>query len=371
VTQLPPRVRPFATALVFLVAVGAVLGVLPPAGAAVGSPTPSFGSTQGGTGVPGGPVTCSELVTGATLAGLVAQYYPNASLLPSESGAEQAVNTTWNSLCGSTPFQQAVSSAAGGWFAYISRMQDKNWTASGGLVGSLFVYFELTWNASCPSGGIGYPAGFECQYNDVWQSNLTDQAVTGPSATISSLRLVPCDTPAANDTAVGSVEGFFPDAGASPNESAAAQEVQTIWGEICTSASYYAVASPLDVPQALQFSTWRALPGTNTTLSTSGHLYFEWSLFTGDGPCPSENGSSSNTQTCSYSTGWTADLTLDTYTGPTVTGSPLLGGPRSLAPLAAGTNQSAPWVPAVVGFGAFGGVVVLAAVVGVSVLRRR
>src|SRR5580658_339780 len=154
-----------------------------PTGTAAGHVTPSFGSTQGGTGVPSGPVSCDELVTGATLAGLVAQYYPNGSLLPSESQAEQAVNTTWANVCGSTTFQQAVSAAAGGWFEYSSRMQDKNRTASGELVGSLFVGFALTWNASCPSGGIGYPTGYGCQFNDLWQANLTDQSVAGPAST--------------------------------------------------------------------------------------------------------------------------------------------------------------------------------------------
>ena len=249
-------------------------------------------------------------------------------------------------------------------------MQDKNWTASGDLVGSLFVYFELTWNASCPSGGSGYPAGVGCQYNDVWQANLTDSAVTGPSTTISSLRLVPCDTPSANETAVASVGGFFPDPGAAPNESVAVAEVQTIWGAICTSASYYAVAAPLDVPQVLSFSTWRAMPGTNATLSSAGHLYFEWSLSTGDGPCPSDDSSNSSDLNCSYSDSWTADLTLDTYSGPTVSGYPATGTPLGAGPAVAATNPSAPWVPAVVGFGAFGGVVVLAAVVGFSARRR-
>jgi len=366
---MPSRVRPGTAPLVLLVAVCSLLGAPLPAGAAAGSAAPSFGGTQGGTGVPNGPVSCSGLVTGATLTSLVSQYYPNSSLLPSESQAEQAVTTSWNDLCGSAAFQQAASSAAGGWFEYTSRMQDKNWTASGELVGSLFVYFELTWNASCPSGGTVYPAGYGCQFNDAWQANLTDQSVTGPAVTITSLRFVPCDTPSANQTAVGSVEGFFPDPGTSPNESVAVQEVQTIWGAICASPTYYGLAAPLHMPQALSFSTWRATTGLNATLSTSGHLYFEWSLFTGDGLCPQENGSGSNGLTCSFYESWTADLTLDTFTGPSASSFPAIGG-TVLAPQGAGNNLSASWVPTVLGFCAFGGVVVVGALVGVVERRR-
>jgi hypothetical protein len=364
-------VPPVATPLAILVAFCSVLGAMLPAGAAAGAIAPSYGSTRGGTGVPNGPVSCSELVNGTTLAGLVSQYYPNGSLLPTESQAEQAVNTTWSSLCGSTPFQQAVSSAAGGWFEFISSMQDKNRTSSGDLVGSLFVDFELTWNASCPSNGGGYLPGYGCQFNDVWQANLTDQSVAGPAITITSQRFVPCNTPDANATAVSSVQGFFPDPGTSPNESAAVQEVQTIWGAICTSSSYYAIAASLDVPQVLSFSTWRATTGANSTLSTAGDLYFEWTLSTGDGPCPSQNGSASNGQICSYSESWTADLTLDTYTGPASSGYSGLGSGPPPGPESAGTNLSTPWIPAVVGFVAFGGVVSVACLTGIANRRRR
>jgi hypothetical protein len=370
VTPIRPRARPRAAPLVILVVACSLLSALIPAGAAADRITPSFGSTRGGTGVPNGSVSCSELVTGATLSGLVAQYYPNASLLPSESQAEQAVNTTWNDLCGSIPFQQAVSSAGGGWFEYISLMQDKNRTASGDLVGSLFVDFDLTWNASCPSGGTGYPAGYGCQFNDAWQANLTDQSVTGPAVNITSLRLVACDTPDANETAAGSVEGFFPDAGTSPNESVAIQEVQAIWWAICSSATYYGLAASLDLPQVLSFSTWRATTGPNATLSTSGPLYFEWSLFTGDRSCPSENGSSSSGAECSYYESWTADLTQDTYAGPTVSSYPILGGPPG-TPQATENGQYASGIPTILGFCAFGGVVVVAVLVDAMDRRRR
>jgi hypothetical protein len=366
-----PRVRPVAATLVLLVAVSSLLGALPPAGAASGSVTPSFGSTRGGTGVPNGPVSCSELVTGPTLGALVSQYYPNGSLLPSESQAVQAVNATWNALCGSATFQQALASAAGGWFEYTSRMQDKNRSASGDLVGSLFVDFQLTWNASCPSGGAGYPMGFGCQFNDVWQANLTDQSVTGPAVSATSLRFVPCDTPNANETAVGSVEGFFPAPGTAPNESVAVQEVQTIWGAICTSSTYYDLAAPLNMPQALSFSTWRATAGSNATLSPSGNLYFEWRLFTGNGPCPSENGSSSIGTTCSYSESWTADLTLDTFTGPSNSSSPGLGGSPAPAPSGSNNNAGVSWSPTMIGLGLLGGVVGFLVLAAVVYRRRR
>jgi hypothetical protein len=367
---MQPRVRAGIVSLVLLVAVCSLLGVLLPTAAAAGSAAPSFGSTRGGTGVPNGTVSCSGLVTGATLTSLVSQYYPNGSLLPSESQADQAVTTTWNDLCGSAAFQQALSSARGGWFEYISLMQDKNWTASGQLVGSLFVDFELTWNATCPSGGSGFPAGFGCQFKDVWQANLTVQSVAGPAATITSLRFVPCETPDANVTAVGSVEGFFPDPGTAPNESVAVQEVQTIWGAICTSSTYYSVAASLDLPQALSFSTWRATTGPNSSLNSSGHLYFEWSLFTGDGPCPSQNGSGSNGLTCSYSESWRADLTMDTYTGPSASSSPYLGSGAPQAPSGVASNQSTSWLPIAVGYCAFGSVVVAAVLVGARERRR-
>jgi hypothetical protein len=360
--------RPHGLSFIILVAACTLLSPLVPAAAGTPSLTPAFGSSRGGVGVPNGPVTCSELVTEATLTGLVSQYYPNASLLPSESQAEQAVNSAWNALCGSATFQGALSSAAGGWFAYIASMQDKNWTASGALVGSLFVDFELTWNASCPSGGAGYPAGHGCQFDDLWQANLTTQAVTGPAVTITSLRFAPCDTPHANETAVGSVEGFFPDPGTAPNESVAVQEVQTIWGEICTSSTYYQIAAPLPMPQALGFSTWRGSGGPNGTLGASGHLFFEWTLFTGNGPCPAHNGSATEGVTCSYSESWTADLTLDTYSGPTNSSFPNLGG----APLASSpTNSTDGWVTTATGFGLLGSVVAVAVLVGVLDRRRR
>ncbi|HEY6238622.1 MAG TPA: hypothetical protein VIZ68_05505 [Thermoplasmata archaeon] len=355
-----------ATTLVLLVAGCSLLSAILPVGAAAGPVAPSVGSTRGGTGVPAGPVSCSALVDGSTLTALVSQYYPNGSLLPSESQAEQAVVTTWNDVCGSTEFDQALAAAAGGWFEYTSRMQDKNRTASGGLVGSLFVDFTLTWNASCPSGGSGYVTGYGCQFKDVWQANLTDQSVTGPAVTITSLRFVPCDTPDANGTAVGSVQEFFPSPGTAPNESVAVQEVQVMWGAICTSSTFYGIAASLEMPQALSFSTWRADAGPNATLDPSGHLYFEWSLFTGDRPCPSENGSYANGLTCSYSESWTADLTADTYSGPSLSGYPLGSGAVE-SPPGAGNLPTTQWIPVVVGVSVVGGAVGVV----IWVLRRR
>jgi hypothetical protein len=364
-----PRIRPGWAPLALLVALCSLLGSLPPVGAASGAVAPSFGSTRGGTAVPNGPVSCGALVSGPTLTGLVSQYYPNASLLPSESQAEQSVSASWNGLCASGTFQQVLSASRGGWFEYISLMQDKNRTASGDLVGSLFVDFQLMWNASCPSGGADYPAGAGCQLNDVWQANLTDPSVTGPATTVTSLRFVPCDTPDANATAVSSVEGFFPDPGVAPNESVAVQEVQAIWGTICTSSAYYALAAPLDLPQVLSFSTWRATTGPNATLGTSGDLYFEWSLWTGDRACSPLNGSSSNGLDCSYYESWTADLTQDTFSGPSATSYPDLGG-TAAAPSGAGDDPNASWLPITLGFGALSGVVVVATVVAVLDRRR-
>jgi len=355
--------------LVLVVAICTLLTALLPAGGATTPVAASFGSTNGGTQVPNGPVSCDGLVSGTTLIALVAQYYPNASLLPSEDQAEAAVTTLWNTLCASATFQSALSFAVGGWFEYSSDMQDKNRTASGDLVGSLFVDFELTWNASCPSMGPGFPEGFGCQFQDTWQANLTAQSVLGPAVKITSLRFVPCDTPDANNTAVGSVEGFYPAPGTSPNESVAVQEVQAIWGAVCTSAAYYDLAAPLDMPQALSFSTWRATPGLNGTLSTSGHLYFEWSLFLGDRPCASENDSALSGLNCSYSESWTADLTTDTYSGPAASSFPLFGGTVRIPPYQ-GNNTTPPWGPVAVAFGAFSGVIVVAGLLGVAERRR-
>ena len=371
VTQMPPRLGLGPATLAVLVAGCSLLGALLPVGAIAGPFDPAFGSTHGGTGVPRGPVTCSELVTDTTLTELVSQYYPNDSLLPSENQAEQAVTVVWNDLCGSTTFQQALTSAGGGWFEYASQMQDKNWTDSGLLVGSLFIDFELTWNASCPSGGTGYPAGYGCQFKEAWQTNLTEQSVTGPKVTITSLRLVPCVTPDANETAVRAVGSFFPSPGTAPNQSLAVQEVQAIWGAICTSASYYDLAAPLVFPQALTFSAWRATPGSNSSLGTSDHLYFEWSLVMGDLPCPAENGSSSNGLTCSYWESWTGDLTSDTYSGPSASAFPNLGGPSVGAPQVHGNNLIGSWDPTLLGFFALGSVIVVAVLVGVIDRPRR
>jgi hypothetical protein len=366
---MEPRARPGAATLVLLVAACSLLSVLLPVGTVAASVSPSYGSTRGGTQVPNGPVSCSDLVTGATLTGLVDQYYPNASLLPSQTQAEHAVTSTWSQLCNSTAFQQVLSSAKGGWFEFISIMQDKNRTSTGDLVGSLFVDFQLTWNASCPSGGAVYPAGYGCQFQDVWQANMTEASVTGPAVTITSARFVPCDTPDANETAVGSVEGFFPDPGTLPNESLAIQEVQTIWGSICSSSSFYDLAVTLDLPQDLSFSTWRATIGPNATLSTTGHLYFQWSLWMGDRPCPTQNGSDSNGLSCSYQESWTADLTLNTFSGPSVSSFPNFGGPPG-AQQTAGNDLTGQWDPTLIGLGLLSGVVVVAVLVGVVERRR-
>ena len=122
-----------------------------------------------------------------------------------------------------------------------------------------------------------------------------------------------------------------------------------IWGAICSSSTYYEVAASLDLPQALSFSTWRATTGPNATLGTSGDLYFQWSLSTGDHPCSPMNGSSWNNETCSYSDSWTADLTLDTYSGPSVSGFPNSGAPIQAPPVPV-NDPGSDWVPTAVGF---------------------
>ena len=81
------------------------------------------------------------------------------------------------------------------------------------------------------------------------------------------------------------------------------------------------------------------------------------------------NGSNSSGLTCSYSESWTADLTLDTYTGPTATSFPNLGGALP-APSAPAGNPSASWVPAIVALSVVGGAAGIVVLVVLAYRRR-
>lgn len=291
---------------------------------------------------------CSALEPNTSLNATVAHHYPNASLLPNEASAQSGLVSTWSAVCGSASFSSGYEASASPQVSYVLRVMDQNRTAAGGLIGSLFAEFTLAWSAACPTGAGPYPVGYDCVYADVWNANLTTTSVVGPNASITSARFVQCDTPAQNESDVGTVAGFYGSGPLQPNESVAESEVTAIWGSICTSVPYLDAI----VGHANATASWGASVGFSANLSgsgnqtpganrTGGDLVFEWDV-SWNAACPANSSAAQQYPSCEYTDAWTANLATDTYRGPSLeVFTPLGGAPVAVAPTHA--SSATPW----------------------------
>lgn len=297
---------------------GAILLVLVVAPQLAGVGGLSAGNGAGFGFVPAS-YSCASVASNASLVALVDQYYlhSNSSLLPSQSTAESAAVAIWETVCSSSPFNSVYSTYSDVSFADSAQVQDKNVTAGGIIVGSLFVSFKLTWNTSCPSGATRYPVGFGCVFSDVWSGNLTTGKVAGPAQGVVSARFIQCDTPSGNLSNVQAVDGFYPNPFQRPNQSTAEQEVQTLWGEVCSSETYYQTLNQQPGATPGGVSAWTTAGGMNA--SGPGDLFVQWSI--------GWTASCAQGPSCFYSEEWTADLLADTVTGPRLSISIPLGSP--------------------------------------------
>lgn len=336
----PPRRNPPASLgsrwsppvlVVLILGFAAAAAVLPPAGHASGSPPPV--------------APCASVLSNSTLLGAVDRFYqyPNGSLLPSRSTAENSTLDTWSAICGSSAFATAYENTTNRTLGVSVAVGDQNRTASGELIGSLFATFSLTGAVTCPVGVSGFPSGYPCSEADTWMANLSLSAVTGHRSSVISDRFVPCQTPEQNQTNLGTVSQFYPNPAQVPNESVAQAEVTVLWGGVCTTSAYYAAFWAHGTN--LSLSAWTTVGGMNSTPD----LFVQWAIYWQADPCPQAPPSGAGANTCEVTESWTADLRTNSYTGPTFGYSYPMNG-SGAPPLGTGGDGKGPGSPSGGGF---------------------
>ncbi|MCI4333168.1 MAG: hypothetical protein L3K01_05525 [Thermoplasmata archaeon] len=268
---------------------------------------------------PSGSSLCTTLTTNASLEGRVAAHYPNASLEPSEATANASVSQIWATICTSLTLLDAEDQSSNVSFASSVFIGDSN--GSGGFVtsGSLFVQISVAWTAACPTGSTRYPTGYPCDFSDRWTGNLTTAAIAGPVVEILSERYAGCTVLATNASLVVAVDGLYPDPALHPTEAVAAQVVQVVWGDVCSSLAFYqAYAAHPGISLGLQ---WGGGPGPNESSlgnqTLSVYFVFEWAA-----SCPSGSPNYPAGSDCAFDEVWSANLASGNWTGPVTTVRP-------------------------------------------------
>lgn len=292
----------------------ASLSASPSGAGARGTPGPMWAALR-----PGGSSLCTTLTTNASLEGLVAAHYPNSSLDPSQATANATISQIWGTICNSLTLLDAEDQSSNVSFGRSVFVGDSN--GSVGLVtsGSLFVQFTVAWTAACPTGSIRYPTGYPCDFSDLWTGNLTTAAIDGPVVAILSERYAGCTLLATNASLVIAVDGFYPNAALHPSEAVAAQVVQVVWGDVCSSLAFYqAYAAHPGISLGLQ---WGGGPGPNESSlgnqTLSVYFVFEWPA-----SCPSGDPTYPAGSTCEFDEVWSANLASGKWTGPVTTVRP-------------------------------------------------
>jgi hypothetical protein len=130
---------------------------------------------------------CTFALTNASVVFAVDAFYPNESLHPNRSEAQQVAQTVWGEICTSLPFYQNYSAHAEP--SVTLGESTGNAPCPGGPNSSscspatgyaaLELTFDLGWQGACPAGGPQVVTA-NCSFDADWTANLSSGSWGGP-----------------------------------------------------------------------------------------------------------------------------------------------------------------------------------------------
>jgi hypothetical protein len=130
---------------------------------------------------------CTFGLTNSSIVFAVDAFYPNASLHPDRSAAEQAARTVWGEVCTSLPFYTNYTAHGDPPVSLgesaASPPGESASNGSSGASASGYLHLELTfdfaWEGPCPTG-TSFAANSNCSFDAEWSANLSNGTWRGP-----------------------------------------------------------------------------------------------------------------------------------------------------------------------------------------------